>query len=107
MHSSPLVFGAIAFASSLLPLAAQIGKCDVNPAFADPASGTAWNGWGADISNSRFQTGKAAQMTASQVPRLKLKWSFGLPGAKQVFGEPVVVGGTSILQRRYRPGLFS
>ncbi len=32
-------------------------------------------------------------MTASQVPGLKLKWSFGLAGAKQVFGEPVVVGG--------------
>ncbi len=46
-----------------------------------------------DISNSRFQTAKAAQLTAAQVPRLKLKWAFGLPGAKQVFGEPVVVGG--------------
>lgn len=32
-------------------------------------------------------------MTADQIPRLKLKWSFGLPGAKQVFGEPVVAGG--------------
>ena len=32
-------------------------------------------------------------MTASQVPHLKLKWAFGLPGAKQVYGEPVVVGG--------------
>ena len=32
-------------------------------------------------------------MTADQVPRLKLKWAFGLAGAKQVYGEPVVVGG--------------
>ncbi len=32
-------------------------------------------------------------MTASQVPDLKLKWAFGLSGAKQVFGEPSVVGG--------------
>ena len=38
-------------------------------------------------------------MTASQVPDLKLKWAFGLAGAKQVFGEPVVVGRTSLLQR--------
>jgi polyvinyl alcohol dehydrogenase (cytochrome) len=32
-------------------------------------------------------------MTARQVPGLKLKWSFGLAGAKQAFGEPVVVAG--------------
>ncbi len=32
-------------------------------------------------------------MDAAQVPRLKLKWAFGLSGAKQVYGEPVVVGG--------------
>jgi polyvinyl alcohol dehydrogenase (cytochrome) len=53
----------------------------------------AWNGWGADISNSRFQTAQAAQIAASQVPGLKLKWAFGLAGAKQVFGEPAVVAG--------------
>ncbi len=29
----------------------------------------AWNGFGADISNSRFQTAAAAQMTADKVPQ--------------------------------------
>jgi polyvinyl alcohol dehydrogenase (cytochrome) len=100
MHSSFVALPALVFAASLVPLAAQTaaGQCAVNPAssdqtLVDPASGSAWNGWGVDISNSRFQTAKAAQITASQVPGLKLKWSFGLPGAKQVFGEPVVVAG--------------
>jgi polyvinyl alcohol dehydrogenase (cytochrome) len=95
MHSSTMLLRALVFVAGLLPLAAQTAsnQCDANPAVADPASGPAWNGWGADLSNSRFQTAKAAQMTALQVPRLKLKWSFGLPGAKQVFGEPVVVAG--------------
>lgn len=32
-------------------------------------------------------------MTAAQVPQLKLKWAFGLTGAKQVFGEPSVFAG--------------
>ena len=32
-------------------------------------------------------------MTAAQVSGLKLKWAFGLEGAKQVYGEPVVVAG--------------
>ena len=79
----------------MIPLAAQTvsNQCAVNPALADLSSGSAWNGWGGNISNSRFQTAKAAQITASQVPQLKLKWSFGLAGAKQVFGEPVVAAG--------------
>jgi polyvinyl alcohol dehydrogenase (cytochrome) len=50
-------------------------------------------GWGGGISNSRFQSADAAQMKASDVPRLKLKWAFGLADAKQVFGEPTVVAG--------------
>ena len=65
----------------------------MNAVLTEPASGSAWNGWGADISNSRFQTAQAAEITASQVPGLKLKWAFGVAGAKEVFGEPVVVGG--------------
>src|SRR5208337_217756 len=95
MHSSTVALRALVFIAGLAPLAAQTAsnQCDVNPPFSDPASGPAWNGWGADVSNSRFQSAEAAQMTAAQVPRLKLKWSFGLPGAKQVFGEPVVVAG--------------
>jgi polyvinyl alcohol dehydrogenase (cytochrome) len=95
MHPLPAGLRALVFVASLVPLAAQTAsnQCKVNPALANPASGPAWNGWGADISNSRFQTLQSAQLTASQVPHLKLKWAFGLAGAKQVFGEPVVVGG--------------
>jgi polyvinyl alcohol dehydrogenase (cytochrome) len=100
MHSSTVTVPALVFVASFVPLIAQTvsNQCKVNPALSeqtllDPASGSAWNGWGADIANSRFQTAQAAQMTARQVPGLKLKWSYGLEGAKQVFGEPVVVGG--------------
>ncbi len=94
MHPSPIALRALLLVASLVPLAAQTSsQCAVNPALADPASGAAWNGWGVDISNSRFQTAKAAQITAAQVPGLKLKWAFGLLGAKEVFGEPVVVSG--------------
>jgi len=95
MLPSTVVLRALVFTAGLFPLAAQTASnsCSVNPALTDPASGPAWNGWGAGISNSRFQTAEAAHMTASQVPRLKLKWAFGLAGAKQVYGEPVVVAG--------------
>src|SRR6266700_5567430 len=93
MHPSCVSLRALVFAACVLPLAAQppSNQCQTSAALTDPTSGPAWNGWGGDLSNSRFQTAKAAQMTARQVPRLKLKWAFGLAGAKQVFGEPVVV----------------
>jgi polyvinyl alcohol dehydrogenase (cytochrome) len=95
MHTSRLAIGVLVFLASFSGAGAQTAssQCGANPASVDPAAGAAWNGWGADISNSRFQTAKAAQLTAGEVPRLKLKWAFGLAGAKQVFGEPVVVGG--------------
>lgn len=88
------------FIAGCFSLSAQTAPnpCPVTPASPDQslataASGPAWNGWGSDISNSRFQSAQAAQITAAQVPDLKLKWAFGLEGAKQVFGEPVVVAG--------------
>lgn len=95
MRSPSVSIGVFFLAAGALPLAAQepSNQCATNPALADPASAPSWNGWGVDLSNSRFQTAKAAQMTPQQIPHLKLKWSFGVPGAKQVFGEPVVVAG--------------
>ncbi len=61
--------------------------------FAAPA----WNGWGPDGSNARFQPEKAAQLPVARVPRLKLKWAFGFADVKSVMGAPVVVGGRVFL----------
>jgi polyvinyl alcohol dehydrogenase (cytochrome) len=52
-----------------------------------------WNGWGADLSNTRFQPGKAAGLSAGEVSRLRLKWAFGVPGASSVYGQPTLVDG--------------
>src|SRR5215831_13751484 len=56
-------------------------------------AGPAWNGWGAGLNNARFQPADAAGMNARDVPRLKLKWAFGLPGASSGGTQPVVAGG--------------
>jgi polyvinyl alcohol dehydrogenase (cytochrome) len=56
-------------------------------------SGPAWNGWGLNITNTRLQTQAAAGLTTSDLPRLKLKWAFGLPGASSGGTQPVVIGG--------------
>jgi polyvinyl alcohol dehydrogenase (cytochrome) len=49
-----------------------------------------WNGWGNDLSNTRYHP--APGLTPAQLPRLKLKWAFGYPGSS-VYGQPTVVGG--------------
>lgn len=72
-------------------------QCPANAPLRDPARGAAWNGWGADLSNTRFQPAKTAQLTADGVPRLKLKWAFGFPGVRSVLGEPSVAGGRVFL----------
>ena len=66
--------------------------CRANPAF-DPKSGSSWNGWSADLGNSRFQPADKAGLKAADVPRLKLKWAFGLPQGADSFSQPTAVGG--------------
>src|SRR5438552_6698116 len=67
--------------------------CAANPPMADPASGPAWNGWGVDTSNARFQSAKNAGLTAGQVPNLKLKWAFGVPTGLSAYNQPTIVSG--------------
>ncbi len=49
-----------------------------------------WNGWGRDLAVSRYQPEPA--LRASDVSRLKLKWSFAYPGSG-VSGQPTLVDG--------------
>jgi polyvinyl alcohol dehydrogenase (cytochrome) len=51
-----------------------------------------WNGW-ADPANTRFQSAKAAGLTAAIVPKLKLRWAFGFPGVSTALGVPSIFGG--------------
>jgi polyvinyl alcohol dehydrogenase (cytochrome) len=65
----------------------------VAPAAFQPIQGAAWSGWGPDGTNARFQAAAAAGLTAESVPRLKLKWAFGFPGANTARAQPTVAGG--------------
>jgi polyvinyl alcohol dehydrogenase (cytochrome) len=58
----------------------------------DPLAGLAWNGWGADLRNTRFQPAAAAGLAASDVPRLKVRWAFGFPGVSASGSQVTVVG---------------
>lgn len=50
-----------------------------------------WNGWGVDLGNTRFQP--ASGLHAEDIPKLKLKWAFGFPGATVVSGQPTIDAG--------------
>ena len=68
-------------------------RCSANPPIGDETASPSWNGWGNGENNARYQTAKNAGITVDQVPKLKLKWAFGLPGAHAAYGQPTVVGG--------------
>jgi polyvinyl alcohol dehydrogenase (cytochrome) len=51
-----------------------------------------WNGWGSNLWNTRVQTVERANLTAEQVPNLKVKWAFGYQ-AGTVASQPTVMGG--------------
>jgi polyvinyl alcohol dehydrogenase (cytochrome) len=65
--------------SSVTPLAGE--KLDL----------AGWNGWGVDLLNSRYQA--RTTLNAGNVPKLKLKWAFGIPNADTAYGQPTAVGG--------------
>ena len=82
---------AILLLLSALPLIAA-NQC--GPGIKPATDSTFWNGWGVDSANSRSQPATmAGKLSATTVPKLKLAWAFGVPGAKTMAGQPTVVGG--------------
>jgi polyvinyl alcohol dehydrogenase (cytochrome) len=70
------------------------GACPPSSApLADALERPHWNGWGADLSQHRFQPAAMAQLGAEDVPRLKLKWAFGFLGATRAQAQPTIMGG--------------
>jgi polyvinyl alcohol dehydrogenase (cytochrome) len=87
MGGRPLGSAALADASQMP------NRCPADAKLADPSKGAAWNGWGVDAQNTRFQTAAGAGLTVAQIPNLKLKWAFGFPLGVSAFGQPSVVAG--------------
>jgi polyvinyl alcohol dehydrogenase (cytochrome) len=71
-------------------------RCSTNPQL-DVKAGSSWTGWGNDAANTRFQAAKAGGLSAEAVPRLKLKWAFGLPNGAETYSQPIIVGGRIFL----------
>ena len=50
-----------------------------------------WTAWGVDAFNTRFKPDPG--LTAADMPKLKLKWAFGVPDATVVRSQPAVARG--------------
>ncbi|MGD1098344.1 MAG: PQQ-binding-like beta-propeller repeat protein [Bryobacteraceae bacterium] len=70
--------------------ASVTGGC-TSPGKKVTVAATDWNGWGVDLSNSRYQPKPG--LSAADIPKLKLKWAFGFEGATSAFAQPTVAGG--------------
>src|SRR5262245_25215216 len=63
-------------------------------------SGASWNGFGGDARNTRFATTAMAGLSPAAVPRLKLKWAFGLPGVSASGSQVSVAGNRAYVGSR-------
>lgn len=79
--------------SSARETAAQASSGYCKSAAPADISHSDWNGFGAGLANTRFQTADAAGLSAADVPKLRLKWAFGLGDVTNARGQPVIVGG--------------
>src|SRR5271154_101674 len=64
------------------PANARLGNLDASPVW------SGWGGAGNATNTARFQAKAGAGLTAADIPKLKLKWSFGLPGAMSMYSQP-------------------
>lgn len=94
-HLTPAQIEAISkFLSEVGSVNEQPNNCpDGEPASADPLHQPRWNGWGVTSLQQRFQPAEMAQLSAEQVPKLKLKWAFGFPGVNRAVGQPTIFAG--------------
>jgi polyvinyl alcohol dehydrogenase (cytochrome) len=73
---------------------ADAGRCTTADApAADRARAARWTGWGPSSTNTRFQSTADAGLSAADLPKLTLKWSFGFPDASVAWSQPTVAGG--------------
>ena len=56
-------------------------------------SQTNWNSWGANHENTRYQKTNGSGLDLQTISQLKLKWSFGFPGAASASTQAVVNAG--------------
>jgi polyvinyl alcohol dehydrogenase (cytochrome) len=69
-------------------------RCAASPTWpSDALAKPRWNGWGADVAQQRLQPAVMAQLASTDVPRLRLKWAYGVADTIVMNAQPTIVGG--------------
>jgi len=71
--------------------ASTANRCTARTPTTDPARAPGWMGWGNDVTNAR--NASQAGFTATDLPKLTLKWSFAYQGATSARVQPALAGG--------------
>src|SRR5579863_1464277 len=81
--------GYITYPAPKITPAPPTAFCTVRTATAK-GSVSQWTRWGVDPENTRFQSAAPAGITAADLPKLKLKWAFGLGETSAARAQPSV-----------------
>lgn len=73
--------------------AVELAMCEASATRLDRGEPPELHGWGFTHANTRFAEQAASELTARDVPRLRLKWAFGFPQATRARSQPAVAGG--------------
>jgi polyvinyl alcohol dehydrogenase (cytochrome) len=75
-------------------IARVAGACPRSTAWPDdPLTRPHWNGWGADLTQSRAQPNAMARLAPADVARLRVKWVYGMADTITMFAQPTIFGG--------------
>ncbi len=72
----------------------QSAFCKADRPIMAGAARKSWAGWSPDASNARFQNAESAGLSAAEIPKLRLKWTYAFAGDVTAFGAPAIVNGT-------------
>lgn len=86
------------YSRDLLPESAYCSER--GPARLDAGS-VRWMGYGGNLAGTGFQPADRAGMNASDVPRLRLRWAYGIPDASQVRTKPTVAGDVILIADQF------
>ena len=67
--------------------------CQTAPEGKVSRADSGWNSWGNDAANTRYQSVTKAGLLKADIPNLKYKWAFGVPGVSSMSGQPAVADG--------------
>src|SRR5262249_34914338 len=68
--------------------------CRPNVRIMSAPAAASWRGWSPSVANTRFQPAESAGLSATDLPKLELKWAYGFAGDVTAFPAPAIGNGT-------------